>query len=158
MFPVFTASFGPGGFRTTRMGGMGGARARQAQEQPQTTRSMLLQLAPLLFLIFISFLGSIPNLFSSSPARNPSYSFAPQTPYTSARYTAALDIPYYVSNAEFHSHPIWSSIPEKYQNEPKAGQYSRDLLSFERTIEKHGTMGLCEWEEDDRKSLAYVAV
>ncbi|KIJ47382.1 hypothetical protein M422DRAFT_248771 [Sphaerobolus stellatus SS14] len=37
---VFTASFGPGGFRTTHMGGMGGARARPAQEQPQTTRSM----------------------------------------------------------------------------------------------------------------------
>lgn len=152
--PIFTASFGPGGFRTTRMRA---GNPRAAANEPQSLRTIFLQLAPLLLLFMFSFMGSLPNLFTTPPPPNPSYTFSPVAPYTSGRVTASLDIPYYVVPAEFSAHPIYSSIPQQYQNDPKAGVYSRQLLSFERGIEQHWTnqmMRLCEHEIQDRNQRA----
>jgi len=102
-------------------------------------------------------MGSLPNLFSTPPPPNPTYTFSPQSPYTSERVTANLDIPYYVSPTDFSAHPIFSSIPQQYQSEPKAGVYSRPLYSFERSIEQHWTnqmMRMCELEMQDRNRKA----
>lgn len=125
--------------------------------QPDSARSTLLQLAPLIILFLISFMGSLPSLFSTSPPPNPSYLFSPQTPYTSPRITANLHIPYYVSPAEFAAHPIWSSVPDQYKDQPNAGAHSRELYTFERSIEKFWTnqmMRACELEIDARNRRA----
>jgi len=154
--PVFTASFGPGGFRTTRVRQRGpGAAANAANAgEPQSARSILLQLAPLLILFLFSFLTSVPSLFTTPPPPDPSYDFSPNPPYTSQRLTSTLDIPYYVSPADFSAHPIWTTIPDSYKNLAKAGASSRELAQFERGIERHWTNQMvhrCERERDARE-------
>lgn len=148
---VFTASFGPGGFRTTRVRQQRAGAQNAANAEPATPRSILLQLAPLLLLFLFSFLSSVPSLFSTPPTPDPSYSFSPQSPYTSPRITSTLDIPYYVSPTDFSAHPIWATIPDSHKNVPKAGTYSRELGKFERSIERHWTNEMvrrCERERD----------
>jgi DnaJ homolog subfamily B member 12 len=150
---VFTASFGPGGFRTTGVRPRAAANAANGGE-PQSARSILLQLAPILLLFFFSFLTSLPSLFTTSSPPDPSYAFSSQPPYTSLRFTATLDIPYYVSPADFSAHPIWITIPESHKNQPKAGSSSRQLSQFERSIERHWTnqmVQMCERERDGRE-------
>ncbi|KAF8507978.1 DnaJ-domain-containing protein [Hysterangium stoloniferum] len=149
---VFTTSFGPG-FRTTRVH-RGGAGARPAANaEPQSARSILLQLAPLLLLFFFSFISSMPSLFTTSQPPHPKYELSPNPPYTAARMTSTLDIPYYVSPQEFTAHPIWSSIPEVYRNQAKAGRSSRQLSNFEHSIEhrwKNEMIRSCEWQLGER--------
>ncbi|KAF8575210.1 DnaJ-domain-containing protein [Ramaria rubella] len=153
--PVFTASFGPGGFRTTRVRPRGAANAANAAE-PQSARSLLLQLAPLLILFLFSFLTSLPSLFTTPSPPDPSFTFSPYPPYISERLTSTLEIPYYVSPADFSAHPIWATIPDSHKNVAKAGSSSRQLSQFERSIEKYWHSQMvhkCEREIDvrDRK-------
>ena len=150
---VFTASFGPGGFRATRVRQGAAANAPNAGEG-QSPRSILLQLAPLLLLFLFSFFTSIPSLFTTPPPPDPSYAFSSHPPYTSQRLTSTLDIPYYVSPDDFTAHPIWASIPDSHKNLPKAGSSSRQLSQFERSIERHWTnqmVQMCERERDGRE-------
>ncbi|KAG2075662.1 DnaJ-domain-containing protein [Suillus decipiens] len=101
--PVFTASFGPGGFRTTRMRtNMGGARAQQQGEGAQG-RSLFMQLLPLILLIAFSFLSTIPDIFSTS-IPDPRYSFSPSTRFNTERHTSGLGIKYHVNEHEFKNH------------------------------------------------------
>ncbi|KAG1766632.1 hypothetical protein EV702DRAFT_1189502 [Suillus placidus] len=94
--PVFTASFGPGGFRTTRMRtNMGGA---QAQQQGEGT-----QAPALILLIAFSFLSAIPDMFSTS-IPDPRYSFSPSTRFNVERQTSGLGIKYHVNEHEFKNH------------------------------------------------------
>ncbi|KAG1907907.1 uncharacterized protein F5891DRAFT_997767 [Suillus fuscotomentosus] len=101
--PVFTASFGPGGFRTTRMRtNTGGAQAQQQGEGAQG-RSLLMQLLPLILLIAFSFLSAIPDMFSTS-IPDPRYSFSPSTRFNTERQTNGLGIKYHVNEHEFRNH------------------------------------------------------
>ncbi|KAG1846943.1 hypothetical protein C8R48DRAFT_423574 [Suillus tomentosus] len=98
--PVFTASFGPGGFRTTRMRtNTGGAQAQQQGEGAQG-RSLLMQLLPLILLIAFSFLSAIPDMFSTS-IPDPRYSFSASTRFNTERQTNGLGIKYHVNEHEF---------------------------------------------------------
>jgi len=149
---VFTTSFGPG-FRTTRIHRAGTGARPAANAEPQSARSILLQLAPLLLLFFFSVISSLPSLFTTSPPPYPKYELSPHPPYTAARMTSTLDIPYYVSTQEFTAHPMWSTIPEAYRNQAKAGGSSQQLLNFERGIEnrwKNEMIRSCEWQLSER--------
>lgn len=100
--PVFSASFGPGGFRTTRMRtNAGGA---QQQAEGAQGRSLLMQLLPLILLIAFSFLSAIPDLFSTS-IPDPRYSFSPSSRFNVERQTSGLGIKYHVNGPEFGNHP-----------------------------------------------------
>ncbi|KAL4259076.1 DnaJ subfamily B/C chaperone co-factor [Pleurotus pulmonarius] len=105
---VFTASFGPGGFRTT--GGRTHQHARQNNERAEP-RNVLLQLLPLFVLFFISFFSSLPSLFSSSPSQvpDPHFSFNPTQRYSVQRYTSKYGVAYWVDPKEFLSHPTIGS-------------------------------------------------
>ncbi|KII87321.1 hypothetical protein PLICRDRAFT_55288 [Plicaturopsis crispa FD-325 SS-3] len=98
--PVFTASFGPGGFRTTRV-----RPTQRAAERDATPRSMLVQLMPLILLFAFSLLSALPNLFAPTPTPEPRFAFAPGGRYTAARTTANMGIRYHVDEREFASHP-----------------------------------------------------
>jgi DnaJ homolog subfamily B member 12 len=100
---VFTASFGPGGFRTARMGGEGGAR-RQGGQEAQS--SMLVQLLPLIILVAFSLLNALPSLLSGPSYPDPIYTFAPTSSYGTERSTSNLGIKYYVNEAQLNSHPV----------------------------------------------------
>ncbi|KAG2128582.1 hypothetical protein DEU56DRAFT_891182 [Suillus clintonianus] len=108
--PVFTASFGPGGFRTTRMGAnMGGAQAQQQGEGAQG-RSLLMQLLPLILLIAFSVLSALPDMFSTS-IPDPRYSFSASSRFNVERQTSGLGIKYHVNGHEFQNHrPIAADI------------------------------------------------
>ncbi|GJJ11306.1 hypothetical protein Clacol_005538 [Clathrus columnatus] len=160
--PVFTTSFGPGGFRRTYVqtggvprqraaGGGGGGAGGSGQ---QSRWSLILQLAPLLFFFFFSLASNFSSLFSTPAPAHPSYAFFPQEPYTTPRVTSTLSIPYYVSQSEFVKHPIWVSIPESLRDKPQPGSVSRPLMQFERIIEqtwKNQMVRLCEAEIGQRE-------
>lgn len=100
--PVFTASFGPGGFRTTRMRtNTGGA---QQQAEGAQGHSLLMQLLPLILLIGFSFLSAIPDLFSTS-IPDPRYSFSSTSRFDVERQTGRLGVKYHVNGLEFNKHP-----------------------------------------------------
>src|ERR1700685_3145310 len=100
---VFTASFGPGGFRTTRVRANRGA--GQANAAPDTPRSMLISLLPLLILFAFSLLSALPNIFTEPSTPDPLFSFAPDRRFNTERRTSGLNIRYHVNNAEFSQHP-----------------------------------------------------
>lgn len=122
---VFTASFGPGGFRTTRVH-MGGRRPAGAQGREETSmRTLLAQLAPLIILFLFTFLSAIPNLFSSPRVPDPRFSFAPSARFNMGRETSGRNVKYFVNQAEFSAHPIG-----------KDSEQSPSLLGkFERAVE-----------------------
>lgn len=103
MWSVFTASFGPGGFRTTRVRANRGA--GQTNAVPDTPRSMLISLLPLLILFGFSLLSALPNLFAEPSVPDPRFSFAPDRRYNTERQTSGLKIKYHVNNVEFSQHP-----------------------------------------------------
>jgi DnaJ family protein B protein 12 len=102
--PVFTATFGPGGFRTTRIP----MRQRGDQGQrPQTNdqRSIFIQLLPLIILFAFSIISSLPSIFGSSPVPDPHFSFSPSAQFNVERQTSGLGIKYHVNKQEFSKHP-----------------------------------------------------
>ncbi|KAI0312398.1 hypothetical protein OF83DRAFT_1067203 [Amylostereum chailletii] len=115
--PMFSASFGPGGFRTTRVytNGAGAGAARQAQQrqqaaEAQTPRSILTQLAPLLILFALTLLSALPNVFEAAPRPDPRFAFAPSAQFNVERTTPALGVAYHVNAAEFAGHPVAAEI------------------------------------------------
>ena len=70
-FVVFTTSFGPGGFRTTRIHTTRGRPTQEQQQQSATPRSHFVQLIPLLILFGFSLLSALPNLLSTPPVPDP---------------------------------------------------------------------------------------
>ncbi|KAI0358037.1 DnaJ-domain-containing protein [Trametes cingulata] len=130
-FGVFTASFGPGGFRTTRM------RTNVRQEQPQAeSRSIWVQLLPLFLLFAFSLLNALPNLFASTPTPDPRFSFQPSPRYNVERTTGDLHVKYHVNAAEFSGHPIAAELA---RNENKPGPA---LRKFESNVERAYTQDL----------------
>jgi hypothetical protein len=132
---VFTASFGPGGFRTARMGGQGGARREGAQE---TQSSMLVQLLPLIILIGFSLLNALPTLLSGPSYPDPIYTFAPTSSYGAERSTPKLGVKYYVNEAQLNSHPIIGV--ELSQAASRQGTKSgKAMRQFEEAVEQKYT-------------------
>ncbi|KIJ65556.1 hypothetical protein HYDPIDRAFT_88646 [Hydnomerulius pinastri MD-312] len=133
--PVFTASFGPGGFRTTRVHTNGRAQGATQGEQPQA-RSMLMQLLPLLILFTFSIMSAIPDLFSTS-VPDPRFAFKSSSRYNVERQTNNLGIKYHVNGPEFHNHPkIAADLAAKKYRQGSA------LSQFEGTIEHVYTQDL----------------
>ncbi|CDO69622.1 hypothetical protein BN946_scf184851.g10 [Trametes cinnabarina] len=129
--PMFTATFGPGGFRTTRM------RTNARQEQPPAeSRSIWIQLLPLFLLFAFSLLNALPNLFASTPTPDPHFSFQPSTRYNVERTTNDLHVKYHVNAAEFSGHPIAAELA---RNENQPGP---QLRKFETNIERAYTQDL----------------
>lgn len=131
--PVFTASFGPGGFRTTRVRTN---RTGQQQNQQETARSPLVQLLPILILFLFSVITALPNLFSTPPIPDPRFAFSSTARYNLERQTADLGIKYHVNGQEFMGHPIAAEVVrDKQQRGPK-------LARFEQNVERAYTQDL----------------
>ncbi|KAJ8482606.1 hypothetical protein ONZ51_g5250 [Trametes cubensis] len=129
--PMFTASFGPGGFRTTRM------RTNARQERPAAEpRSIWVQLLPLFLLFAFSLLNALPNLFASTPTPDPRFSFQPSSRYNVERTTGDMHVKYHVNAAEFSGHPIAAELA---RNENKPGP---QLRKFESNVERAYTQDL----------------
>ncbi|KAG6865163.1 hypothetical protein C0991_004773 [Blastosporella zonata] len=147
--PVFTTTFGPGGFRTTRMGGQ---RHRHTQEQGTAEpRSLLVQLMPLLILFAFSLLSALPNMFGTPPVPDPRFSFEPSTRYNLARQTGGYGVRYHVNKAEFLGHPVIGAelAREGAEAVGNAGQSPEQtpkrgpaVSSFEKTIDHMYTQNL----------------
>ncbi|KAF8845043.1 DnaJ-domain-containing protein [Paxillus ammoniavirescens] len=143
--PVFTASFGPGGFRTTRVR-MNGRQQATAQGEQAQARSVLMQLLPLLILFAFSFLSMIPDLFSTS-VPDPRFAFAKSARYDLERLTNNMGIKYHV-NRDFYTHPNIAA-------DLAAGQYRKGstLARFENNVETVFTQELyskCQREINQR--------
>ncbi|KAJ7812606.1 hypothetical protein B0H13DRAFT_1666143 [Mycena leptocephala] len=102
--PVFSASFGPGGFRTTRMGG--GVPRQQQQGGNAEQRSSLVQLLPILLLFGFSLLSALPNLFTTPPIPDPRISWTRTPVYKTERQTGGLGVKYHVDPNEVMRHPV----------------------------------------------------
>ncbi|KAH9967223.1 hypothetical protein BC827DRAFT_1381492 [Russula dissimulans] len=114
--PVFTASFGPGGFRTTRVHTSRG-RPQEQQQEPATLRSLFVQLLPLLFLFAFSLLSALPSLFSTIPVPDPRFSFESSSRFNLKQTTQPLGVQYHVDSAEFSRHPIAAEIAQPGQSD-----------------------------------------
>ena len=129
---MFTATFGPGGFRTTRMG----TNARRQEQAAAEPRSIWMQLLPLFLLFGFSLLNALPSLFSTPPTPDPRFSFSPSTRYNVERTTGDLHVKYHVNSAEFSGHPIAAELA---RNENKPGL---QLRKFESNVERAYTSDL----------------
>lgn len=145
--PMFTASFGPGGFRTTRV--HNGRPQGAAQGETPQARSMLTQLLPLIIIFAFSFLSMLPDLFATPPVPDPGYKFTRTSRFDLERQTGNLHINYYVNSRDFHAHP-------KIAADVAAGQYRRGsaLSRFESNIEQVYTQNLytqCQLDVNKRE-------
>jgi DnaJ homolog subfamily B member 12 len=140
---VFTASFGPGGFRTTRVRTNGAQR-----HEPATARSNLLQLLPILLLFLFSVITALPNMFATSPTPDPRFAFSSTSRYNVERQTTGLGIKYHVNGQEFSGHPIAAELARE------SGTRSPKLAKFEENVERAYTQGLanlCQAELDRKQ-------
>ncbi|RXW23904.1 hypothetical protein EST38_g1972 [Candolleomyces aberdarensis] len=103
---VFSASFGPGGFRQTRTFTTRRGQAAAGDATQQDTRSMFIQLMPLLLLFAFSLLSALPSLFTAPSVPDPRYTFGGTTRFTGRIETGGLGIPYFINPSEFSSHPL----------------------------------------------------
>lgn len=101
--PVFTASFGPGGFSRTRVHVNRRAPPNAQGEQGQA-RPLFLQLLPLLLLFAFSILSALPSLLSSSTP-DPRFAFSQSSRFNVERQTDNMGIRYHVNGPEFFNHP-----------------------------------------------------
>ncbi|KAI0705226.1 DnaJ-domain-containing protein [Cytidiella melzeri] len=133
--PRFSASFGPGGFRTQNIRTNFQQRRNAAPENNQP-RSVFIQLLPILLLLGITLLNALPSLFTSAPTPDPRFSFTPTSRYNVERSTNGLGVKYHVNGAEFSSHPIAAELA---RNEQQPGP---ELRRYENTIERVYTQDL----------------
>lgn len=143
---VFTTTFGPGGFRTTRFRTHN---AQQQQRQEAEPRSIFIQLLPLFILFAFSFINMIPNLFTTPPTPDPRFSFKPTHRYNLERQTHHLGVKYHVNAAEFSGHPIAAELARKEQQQP-----GPQLQKFEGSVERVYTQDLytqCQYGLDRKE-------
>lgn len=149
---VFTTTFGPGGFRATRMNGQPHRHQQNANNQP---RSMLVQLLPLLVLFGFSLLSALPNLFMTPPIPDPRFAFQSTARFNTELATAGHGIKYHVNNQEFMAHPVLSAelaregldikkLATMVQGDAAKTQVKRGpaLSKFEHSIERAYTQDL----------------
>ena len=143
---VFTATFGPGGFRTTRVRTNGGQQQRQNAEP----RSIFMQLLPLFILFGFSLLNALPSLFSTPPTPDPRFSFTQTPRYNIERTTGSLGVKYHVNGAEFSGHPIAAELARSDKQPGPA------LKKFEANVERAYTQDLysdCQRAIDRKERL-----
>ncbi|KIM26207.1 hypothetical protein M408DRAFT_197372 [Serendipita vermifera MAFF 305830] len=141
--PMFSASFGPNGFRTTRVR-QGGPHARNAAqeqaERPRGFKATALQLLPIIFFFVLAFSNSLFDIvgsFFTTP--DPIYSFAPSPHYSMGRTTGGpMDIPYFVNPGQFAAHPFANPVGLETTNTPTSGKEMKSygLRRWEKTIEE----------------------
>lgn len=156
--PVFTASFGPGGFRTTRVH-TSRPRQQARQQEPATPRSLLAQVLPLLILFAFSLISAFPNLFTIPRVPDPRFSFEPSARFNVERKTHTLGVNYHVNEAEFKRHPIAAEIA-RFQTNDKP-QSMPALYRFEEHIDRAFTQekyALCQNELDSKQRRKERAV
>ena len=133
-----TFTFGGPGGRTHfyrqggRAGAGAGAGARAAPQQSQNA-SILLQLLPLIILGLFSLLSYAPALFSTP---DPGYHWQPAGSFRTQRMTPKHNVPYYVNDQQFNSHPIVTGSNSK-----------ADLAGFEGRVEnayRNAMYGQCQ--------------
>ena len=147
---VFTATFGPGGFRTMRTGAQGRARNVQVND----TRSTFLQLLPLFILFGLSLLSALPSLFTPSPVPDPRFSFRGTQRHNVERRTERLGVPYFVNAAEFAKHPVIGAEIAREKTGNGQGQRGPGLAKFEGSVEQVYTQDLyvqCQRGVDSRQ-------
>ncbi|KAF8634578.1 hypothetical protein AX17_004168 [Amanita inopinata Kibby_2008] len=135
---VFTATFGPGGFHAARMGRQGRPRNAPAND----TRSIFFQLLPLIILFGFSLLSALPNLFSTPPVPDPSYTFQGTARYNVERQTTPLGIRYYVNAAEFSKHPAIGAELAREKADNAKRQRGPATVKFEGLVERAYTQDL----------------
>jgi len=149
--PVFTASFGPGGFRTTRVH-TSRTRPQEQQQEQATPRSLFVQLLPLLVLFAFSLLSALPNLFSTPPTPDPRFSFEPSSRFNMERTTQSLGIQYRVNSAEFSRHPISAEIARSGQSDKPLPMPA--LQRFEESVDRaftRETYAVCQHGLDSKQ-------
>ncbi len=129
---MFTTSFGPGGFRTTRIHTTRGRPAQEQQQEPATPRSLFVQLLPLLILFGFSLLSALPSMFSTPPVPDPRFAFEASTRFNLKRTTQALGVKYHVNSAEFSRHPIAAEIARSGQSDGRVPALRR----FEENVDQ----------------------
>lgn len=139
---VFTTTFGPGGFRTTRMGGGGGGGAAQGQGNNAQPRSLLIQLLPLFLLFAFSMLNALPNLFATPTTPDPRFSFSPTSRYNVERHTHGMGVRYHVNAAEFSGHPIAAELARTKSAGKGGNGATGELKRFEGNVERAYTQEL----------------
>lgn len=155
---MFTASFGPGGFRTTRVHTQR-ARPQEQQQEPATPRSLFVQLLPLLILFGFSLLSALPNLFSTPSVPDPRFSFEASSRYNMKRTTQSLGVQYHVNSAEFSRHPIAAELARSGKSD--GPQPVPALRRFEENVDQaftRETYAICQRGLDSkqrRKDEAY---
>ncbi|KAF8630170.1 hypothetical protein AX15_003115 [Amanita polypyramis BW_CC] len=133
---VFT--FGPGGFRTMRMGG----RARAGGAAANDTRSIFLQLLPLFIIFGLSLLSALPSLLTTAPLPDPRYSFYGSSRYSVERQTQRLGIRYFVNGPEFTKHPVIGAEVAREKAGSAKGTRGPGLTKFEGSVEQVYTQDL----------------
>lgn len=165
---VFTASFGNGGFRTTRMGGQGFRAAPQQQRNGEPV-SGFLQFLPILLLFGFTLLSALPSLFTTPPIPDPRASFSPSARYNLQKETAHHGIKYYINPNEFMNHPsigpelVKQGIDLKTYTDQVVFKGGPVLTQFEKNLEqlyKQDLYSLCqmgiEKKERDKQGLIGV--
>ncbi|KAG6832999.1 hypothetical protein H0H87_012585 [Tephrocybe sp. NHM501043] len=146
--PVFTTTFGSGGFRTTRMGGQHRHHQQQGATEP---RSLWIQLMPLLILFAFSFISAIPNMFGTAPVPDPRFSFEPSARYNHERQTGGYGVRYHVNKAEFFGHPVIGAeiardsaeaVGSAGQSPEKVAKRGPAVSSFEKSVDQTYTQNL----------------
>ena len=137
LFSVFTASFGQGGFRTTRVRQPGRAPGRAAPTV-ESPRSMFMSLMPLFILFAFSLLSALPNLFMEAPIPDPRFSFQPSRDLGSERRTSHLGVRYHVNNDEFTQHPHIAAELAAQRSESNI-RSTNAIKKFEATVEQSYT-------------------
>ncbi|KAF9466104.1 DnaJ-domain-containing protein [Collybia nuda] len=154
--PVFTTTFGSGGFRTTRH-----THTHHQHRQPNENtepRSMLVQLLPLIILFGFSLLSALPSLFGATPVPDPRFSFQETARYNVQRETEIYGVKYHVNSAEFLGHPVigaeiareGAKVTEQpttdtgSNDKTKGGKVKRGpaLAKFESTVDRIYTQDL----------------
>ncbi|PVF98102.1 DnaJ-domain-containing protein [Serendipita vermifera] len=148
--PVFTTTFGPGGFRTTRVRtrqNTAGGPATQQAERPVGIKGAILQLLPIILFLLLAFSNTIFDIvFSVFSTPDPSYSWHKSPQYSHSRTTGGnLGVEYFVNPKQFASHPMYTSgsnpsqhkegeIPTSFDDPPSSR--SPSLRRFEKNIEE----------------------
>ncbi|KAG8854944.1 hypothetical protein FRB91_002922 [Serendipita sp. 411] len=171
--PVFTASFGPGGFTSTRTRvrrtGPGQAGGTQQAEGPRGFKGVFLQLLPIIMFLLLAFSNTIFDLLSSAVSTpDPSYQFAESSHHSLARTTGGrFKVQYFVNPLQFTTHPMSTSdsgnarspqlqrfekgVEERWVNW-KYSECVRSKEIVERQVENlRGIFGIgADWEKIDK--------
>lgn len=139
---MFTASFGPNGFRTTRVRQAGAHAANggaQAADRPRGFKAAVLQLLPIIIFLVLAFSNSLFDILGSLfSTPDPNYSFTPTGHLSLGRTTGGrMDIPYFVNPTQFAAHPYANPVGlETTSTTNTKEKKSYGLRRWEKTIEE----------------------